>query len=56
MQIKITYSLDKEEWSDEEYYNQEEKTIIITLGDIKRLIEDKTGEVDIDPETIMIWH
>jgi len=30
MVVKIIYTLDNDNWTDEDYYNQEEQTFVIT--------------------------
>ena len=40
MVVKIIYTLDNDNWTDEDYYNQEEQTFVITEDMIKELINN----------------
>ena len=48
--IKVTFMIDKDSMSDEEYENQEEQTFIITEDEIKEMIKDNHSIKVISPE------
>lgn len=39
--IFITYNLENENWTDEEYEEQEDREIFIPISDLKELIENR---------------
>lgn len=51
-QIKVTFMVDSDNMSDEEYENQEEKTLIITKDMIKEMIMDEYPKLNPLNDTI----
>lgn len=47
-QLEITYTVDSDYMTDEEYENQEEKTFVLSFADLERLI--KCGTIFKDPK------
>ena len=42
--IKITYTVDNKEWSDGQFEDEPERTLLIPLDKIKLLIEDELNQ------------
>lgn len=51
-QIKVTFMVDSDSMSDEEYENQEEKTLIITEEMIKEMIMDEYPKLNPLKDTV----
>lgn len=41
MKVKITYTIDREDWTDEQFEDQEDQIVYLTLSDIQDLLERK---------------
>ena len=51
MKLEITYQLDDESWTDEEYHNQPEKTIEISESELIKILTYGyfPNQVDLNP-------
>lgn len=59
MEVKITYTIDREDWTDEQFEDQEDQIVYLTLSDIQYMLERKgymkEGE-DLDSISVEIIH
>lgn len=57
--MKITYTIDREDWSDEQFEDQEDRIVYLTLSDLQDLLERKghlkRGE-DLESISVEIEH
>jgi hypothetical protein len=54
--IKITYNIDNDDWSDQEFEDQEERVLIITSQDIVEFIYEKDRNLHPNKETVSYEH